>query len=302
MSTQFPKLFPKLYPKIKLRTRSRIHIQNVYKQNNKQNNRQLSLQNLSLQTGSAAIISIPPGAKIFIDDIDTGIKSSAIISDIDSLSTHTLKLTLDGYEDYIDDTFEVSDGSIDAYYALLIPTPYSTQTGNLNITGSLSNTEFGAVTMSTGIETSIDGITPTTFSDIPAGIYAYEASSAGPPESVSMGIFEVLPGRTTNFNISLGPIDPSMAFTLIESIPIGADIYVDGYPLGAKTSFFRGFTTENHTYELRKPGYQTKTGSFLPVIDIPNIVSETLQPTSDSGSVILIAGAAVLGMIITSNM
>ncbi len=290
---------PKLFPKMKLRTRSRIH-----KQSNV--NKQLIIKNdigqRSLQTGSAAIISIPPGAKIYIDDVDTGVKSSAIISDIDSSTTHTLKLTLDGYEDYIDDNFTVSEEYIDSYYILPIQTPYSTQTGNLKITSSLDNTEFGAMTMSTGVETPINGIAPTTFNDIPAGIYGYEAYSLGPPELASMGSFEILPGRTTNFNIPLGPADSSMAFTLIESVPSGANIYVDGSYMNAETSFLRGFTTENHTYEIRKLGYQTKTGSFTPVLDIPNIVSETLQPASDSGSAALLAVAAVVVFMMSSNI
>jgi hypothetical protein len=283
----------KLFQRIKFRTPSNIHMQN---------NRQLSLQ-----TGGAAIISIPPGAEIWIDDTDTGVKSSAIISDITSSpATHVLKLVLDGHEDYIDNAFTVPDGSIGSEYILPIPTPISTQTGNLNITSILSNTEFGAVTTSTGIETNITGTAPDTFPNIPAGIYGYEAYVTGPPEQASMGSFEILPGQTTNLNISLASTDPTLAMVLIESIPSGADIYIDGHSIGAKTSFLRSFTAENHTYELRKSGYQTKTGTFTPVIDIPNIVSETLQVSSqqasgDSGSMILVAGVAVLGLMMMSK-
>jgi hypothetical protein len=281
MTTQFPRLLER----IKFGTPSI-----TCDQNNKQ---------LSLQTGSAVIISIPPGAEIFIDDIDTGIKSSAIISGITSSpTTHVLKLVLDGYEDYIDNTFTVPDGAISSYYILPIPTHLSTQTGNLNITSAIGNTEFGANTTSTGVDTPINGTAPATFSNIPAGIYGYEAHVAGPPEYASLGTFEILPGQTTNFDISLGPVDPTMAFVMIESIPMGADIYIDGAPIDAKTSFLRNYTIASHTYELRMPGYQTKTGSFTPVLDMPNIVSETLQKTSgDSGSLILVAGVAALGFV-----
>jgi hypothetical protein len=283
----------KLFQRIKFRTPT-----STYAQNNKQ---------LSLQTGGSAIISIPPGAEIFIDDNDTGIKSSAIISDITSSpATHVLKLVLDGHEDYIDNAFTVPDGSIDSEYILPIPSPLSTQTGSLNITSILSNTEFGAVTTSTGVETNIYGTAPDTFPNIPAGTYGYEAYVTGPPEYASMGSFEILPGQTTNLNISLASTDPTLAMVLIESIPSGADIYIDGHSIGAKTSFLRSFTVENHTYELRKFGYQNKTGSFIPVINYPNIVSETLEPSSqqasgDSGSMILVAGVAVLGLMMMSK-
>jgi hypothetical protein len=283
----------KLFQRIKFGTSSNIHMQG-----NKQ---------LSLQTGSSAVISIPPGAEIWIDGTDTGVKSSAIISDITSSPIeHILRLVLDGHEDYIDNTFTVPDGSIDSEYILPIPIPLSTQTGNLNITSILSNTEFGAVTTSTGVETNIYGTAPHTFSGISAGTYGYEAYVTGPPEYASMGSFEILPGLTTNLNISLGPTDPTVAMTLIESIPSGADIYIDGHSVNAKTSFLRGFTAESHTYELRKSGYQTKTGSFTPVIDIPNIVSEILQPAtqqagSDSGPIIMAAGVVALGLMMTSK-
>ncbi len=281
------KQFPRLFERMKLRRHSRTHIQENKKQ--------------SLQMSSAAIISIPPGAKIFVDDIDRGVTSSAIISDIDSSTTHTLKLVLDGHEDYIDNFFTVTDGYVETYYIFPIPISHSTQIGNLSITSSFVNTEFMAMTTSTGIETFIDGIAPTTFNDIPSGIYGYETYSAGPPESSSMGSFEILSGRTTYLDLSLGPIDPGMAGTLIESIPPGADIYVDGSSINAKTAFFRGFTPENHTYELRMPEYQTKTGSFTPVLNMPTIISDVLQPISDSGSVIMVAGAVVLGLTVISG-
>lgn len=98
MTTKFPRLFERM------KLRKRIHMQN-----NKQS---------SLQTSGTAIISTPPSAEIFIDDTDTGIKSSAIISDIESVTTHTLKLVLDGYEDYT----EVPQGDYSTVTARLNPT------------------------------------------------------------------------------------------------------------------------------------------------------------------------------------
>lgn len=50
--------------------------------------------------GNLDTSSIPPGAKIFVDDIDTGLITPATIPDLDP-GPHTIKLTLVGYEDSI---------------------------------------------------------------------------------------------------------------------------------------------------------------------------------------------------------
>lgn len=262
-----------------------------------------SAQQNSLQTGSIAIMSIPPGARIFIDDNDTRVNSSAIVADIDSTTSHTLKLVLDGYQYYIDDALIVSDGSIDIYPPILmVPISPPTGTGNLNVTSIPDGVEFRVTTMSTTPETEIIDVAPTTISDIPAGLYKYEAAISGPPDySDTMGTFEIVAGQTTDLNISLTLYDPALTPVLIESIPPGADIYIDGSLLSAKTSFLGNFNEDTHTYELRKLGYQTKTGSFTPVLDIPNIVSETLQHESGIGTNILIAGVATIGIMMMSS-
>ena len=262
-----------------------------------------SAQQNSLQTGSIAIMSIPPGARIFIDDTDTGVNSSAIIADIDSTTSHTLKLVLDGYQDYIDNALIVPDGSIGIYPIpiLMVPISPPTGTGNLNVTSIPDGVEFRITTMSTTPETEIIDVAPTTISDIPAGLYKYEAAISGPPDySDTMGTFEIVAGQTTDLSISLTLSDPALTPVLIESVPPGADIYIDGSLLSAKTSFLGNFNEDTHTYELRKPGYQTKTGSFTPVLDYPNIVSETLQHESGIGSIVLIAGVATIGAMIMS--
>jgi len=50
--------------------------------------------------GNLDTSSVPPGAKIFVDDIDTGLITPAIIPDL-TPGSHTIKLTLTGYEDSI---------------------------------------------------------------------------------------------------------------------------------------------------------------------------------------------------------
>lgn len=261
----------------------------------------LQIDDSYIPTNSVAIISIPPGANVHIDGADIGVTSSAIIPDIDTSEQHTLELFLDGYENYIDNTFTVPSDHVGMEMVLLTPISHSSQTGNLNVTSNFIDTEFNAVTMSTGTEQSIGGTIPTTFNTISSGIYGYSAYKSTLPKSASMGSFEILPDKTTDLDVSLGPIDPGMALTVIESIPSGADIYIDGDLIGAKTSFMRNFTAEEHTYELRKPGYKTKKGSQILVACTPNIISEHLQPAEDAGSALMIAGTLTLGVMMMSS-
>lgn len=58
----------------------------------------ISIQQPPTEVGSAHIVSVPTGAKIFIDNIDFQQTTPAIISNISS-GTHTYKLTYPGYTD-----------------------------------------------------------------------------------------------------------------------------------------------------------------------------------------------------------
>lgn len=251
----------------------------------------------TLQTGNLAVISIPPGARIYIDNIPTDTYSSSIVANI-STGVHSIKLSLPGYIDYIDDT-TISDGETGMFLAIMEPVTPPTGTGTLDVTSAPTGVEFGLYRGLIGTETA-----PVSISDIPAGINAYEADNVV-DYGMSLGSFVIEDGKTTNLHIPLFPEATEMGFVAIETIPIGAQIFIDGVDIGARTSYMTIIESGIHTYELRLPGYQTVKGEFTVVTSIngfgmPTIISVTLNKESSIGAIVLI-GTAAIGMMLLSK-
>jgi hypothetical protein len=252
---------------------------------------------INIPLGSIAIISIPPGARIYIDNTDIGINSSALITDITPFVTHSIRLTLSGFEDFTDDIY-VSPGITSVTFAILTPLVPPIETGNLSVTSTPNGVSFGT-------ETGHSGIAPQTISDITVGIHGYEAY-LDENYSYAVGTFEIKSGQTTNVHIPLVLMTPDMGYALIETIPLGADIYIDGNSIGTKSSFLATLPAGLHTYELILAGYKTETGNFSVTAgdQTITIISKVLEPQAQAGGAGMlfgIVGIAALGMMMTSK-
>ncbi len=252
----------------------------------------------NISPGKIIVLAIPPGARIYLDDIDTGVNASAIISDV-SINTHTIELKLPGYNDFTE-TFTMTEPEETRLIStIMTPIVPPIGVGSLNVTSTPSNAEFYIYSETEEIA---NGITPTLepITNIPTGIYGYEAGIAENGTSVAMGSVTIKAGETTNLHIPIPPYSPDNGIVAIESIPVGADIYIDGEPIDTKTSYMTLMSPGLHTYELRKPGYQSKSGDLTVVTgyDMPTIISETLLPVSDIGAVVMLAGAVAVGMML----
>jgi hypothetical protein len=248
----------------------------------------VSTRLMTMQSGNIAIISIPPGGKIYIDDVDTGIRASALISDL-SLGDHDIKIILSGYNDFID-TVTIEDGSTSSFFVIMTPIVPPIGTGTLNVTSTPLGVEFGIYAGGTD-----SYVSPVSIPDIPAGINAYEGGLTN--YTPILGSFVINSGKITNLHLPSVLSTPDMGLVLIESIPIGAEIFIDDVDIGAYTSFLTMMTPGYHTYELRLSGYTPAKGDFTVVTgyDTPAIVSVQLK--SEGTGVILLAGAAILGMM-----
>ena len=143
------------------------------------------------------------------------------------------------------------------------------------------------------------GTTPTTIFNVPALVNAYETDKVG--YGSALGSVIIKPGVTTELNIVLQPEISNSGLAIFETIPMGADISIDGVLTGAKTSYATFIAPGPHTYELILEGYPTVTGDFVVVTgtDNPAIISAVLQ--SESSGMIMLAGVAVLGMMVFSK-
>lgn len=240
--------------------------------------------------GKIIAVSIPPGARIWYDGTDTGITTSAIISNVTPGVDHTIEFKLSGYAVYTD-TINIASGETDGEFIVLEPSTFPTETGDLHVTSTPNGVSFGLYTGGTGTA-------ETTLTGIPALVNAYEAGLTG--YSSALGSVIIKPGVITDLNIVLQPEIVNSGLAIFETIPMGADIYIDGLLTGAKTSYATFLAPGSHTYELRLEGYPTITGDFVVVTgtDNPAIVSAVLR--SESSGIIMLAGVAVLGMMVLS--
>lgn len=271
----------------------------VIKHLNKSNLVKLT-KSMQEETGSAAIISLPPGARIYIDGIDTEVNSSAIIGNLEP-GTCDITLILEGYEEYTE-SVDISPEYLELIFAILTPLIPPVGTGTLNVTSDLAGVEFCTETATAEY---ICEEAPTTLYDLPAGYYGYEAWISE-DYTFAVGTFLIEDGKTTNLNIPLFPLPENYGYAWIESIPIGANIRIDGEPLGTKTGFLVTLPSGPYTYGLTLPGYQSKSGPFTVIqateeYDVSTIISETLQPTGLTGTALLMVGVIAVGAIIMTQ-
>lgn len=159
---------------------------------------------LTPKTGSVSFESSPQGAKIFIDNTDTGQVAPAVITIPIGIHTYTLRLL--NYYDY-SGTVEVLENQINYVSAVLI-----LLTGNLNISSIPARAQIFIDEIDTGF------ITPILITDITVGIHTYRLRM-GFQDSV--GTFEIFYGQITYINILLSTARlPEGVIPRIPSIPI----------------------------------------------------------------------------------
>jgi hypothetical protein len=135
-------------------------------------------------TGSLYIISNPIGAKIYIDNIDTGYTTPYTVPNIPA-GAHTYKLTLSGYQ-YKTGSFTVTTGEatiINAGDLILLPV-----LGSVTIISSPERAKIYIDSTDTGY------ITPATVPDLSPGDHTYELTLSGYQNKTDS--FTVIAGET----------------------------------------------------------------------------------------------------------
>ena len=226
----------------------------------------------SPDTGILHINSEPPGATIYIDDIERiGLATPTIITDI-PVGTHTYRLSMSGYDDNIG-TFDIIIDKITIIDATLIPlTP-----GYLYI----SSIPTGAKIYIDDIER-IDIVTPAEIRELPVGPHTYRLSISGYEDNT--GTFDIITGQITIIEVTLGSLVQNTGYLYVSSTPLGAEIFIDSIDQELVTpmiipNLFPG----THTYVLSLPDddYIDKIGSFDITSGNITVVSETFTTIED---------------------
>jgi hypothetical protein len=262
--------------------------------------------------------SNPSGARIYIKVggtyQDTGYVSGTLGTPtvITTLvaGTYEYKLTLTGYDDYLN-TFVITAGQITDVYAVL--TPVSPTTGTLSISSFPQGAriyimpEGGAwqdttrVTGPVGSPTSITGLTP--------GNYSYKLTY--PIYEDKIGPFVATAGQVTGpIHVDLTPSSPTTGILSISSNPQGAKIYImaeggawqdisrvtgpEGNP-----ALITGLTPGDYSYKLTLIGYSNEINIFTITASQttgPIHIDLTQVQQAGAGGAMMIAAIAAIGV------
>jgi len=264
--------------------------------------------------GSISVSSSPPGADISLDGEPINAVTPYTIQHLDPANTYTIKLSLEGYQDW-SRSVQVTSGETSYVSATLIPippppicTPYATKCIGNNLyrcsyDGSrwdfMQSCEYGcsggacnpapprgyiSVTSSPSgasiyLDGSYKGITPRTISDVSPGWHRIKLSLSG-YRSRSKDV-RAYAGSTSSVDEILELI-PSPGYISVSSSPSGAYIKsLDGISYGGALK--TPCTVPNvkpgtHVIELALPGYQDWSTSVQVNPGETSSVSATLTP------------------------
>lgn len=245
--------------------------------------------------GSLTISSSPSGARIYIDDTDSGYVTPATIPNI-TQGSRTYKLTLTGYKDATG-SFNITAGGT---------TTVSTVTLVQRV-GTLKffSTPVGATISIGGVSKGTTTAVGLVISNLPIGPTGYIATLTG--YDTYNGTKTVIEDVTTSVTITLIPIATGKGSLVVETTPTGAEIFIDGVDKQQVTPHtFTGMDVGGHVYQLQKSGYYTVSGTFAIKVEQTTTITKTLQSTGivEAGGIGMlfgIVGLAALGIMMTTK-
>ena len=219
-------------------------------------------ETLTLIVGSISFVTIPPEAKVFIDNIDTGQITPVTITDL-LPGNHIYTLKLSGYYDFTDNITVVGDQTVPVMPTLIL------------ITGTVifGTNPAGAKIFLDDVDTGLT--TPYTITNVVPGVHTYRFSLADYHDY--SGNVSVVGEQTSTITIDLLPTLGNITFN---TIPIGAKIFLDNVDTGLITPYtITNILEGTHSYILRLADYHDYSGSTTVVGGETTSITTTLLPT-----------------------
>ena len=195
-----------------------------------------------IPTGSIAVTSAPPGAKIFLDGTETAFVTPHTFADVNA-GSHSVYVTLNGYvTPPSQDVLVVMGETAPADFTLV------TESGSIAVTSAPS-----------GAEIFLDGsdaghVTPYTLTGVPAGQHSVVVTLSGHIIPAPVQVV-VRAGETVPADFLLVRQIGSISVT---SAPAGAKIFLNGTDTGAVTPFtLTNVPIGEHSVSITLPGYFT---------------------------------------------
>lgn len=211
---------------------------------------------------NASFTSNPPGARIWIDNIDKGLDTPGTVTGL-SAGSHTYKLAKAGYVD--------ATGNFSTAIGQNTIVPLVTFGGSASFTSSPTGARIWIDSVDRGVNT------PNTISGLSPGSHSYTLKLTGYVDTT--GSFSVTTGSTTIVpTVTLTQSTGSVSFT---STPSGARIFINDIDQIVYTpNTISGLSAGSYTYKLTLVGYTDATGPFSITVGQTTNVSTILSGTA----------------------
>jgi len=234
----------------------------------------VDLAKINAAPGSIRITSSPPAALVYLDNVNKGI--TPLTLDNVGAGSHALLLKKSGYNDYRTNINVVS-GQTSTLSATL--TPVGQKTGALNIKSNPSGATIS-------IDAVNKGTTPMTISNLLAGTHALVLKKTGYKDyktSVS-----VVAGRTTNFSFTMTKLPPTTGTIVVNSIPSGATVLLDGVNKGTTNRTLEDIIPGTHAIVVKKEGYVSN------LTNVTVAAGQTVTYTAKMSSIAATTGTIII--------
>lgn len=227
--------------------------------------------------GSISVSSQPSGAYIYFNGNYQGV-APLLISDVWP-GTYTIRAEKSGYASYTT-SVQVSSGARTSAYCPLSALDTS---GALYVISTPSGSNVY-------LDAAYKGSTPINLGNLASGTHIVELDHSGYYDWKST--VEVPVGGTKTIDATLNPMSASTTGWLyISSSPGGADVSLDGNPMGQTPSSgslkLNNIATGTHTVVLTRPGYQQYSTSITissnTVTEVSAILTPSGTPTGTGG-------------------
>ena len=240
-------------------------------------------------TGSVSVTSNPTGAQVYADGNYQG-KTPITVTLYPG--SHTFRLTLNGYSDYVT-TVYVNAGSSQTISAVMPPGSFGT-VKVLSLPGAM-------VSMDSAQQGTVPSSGTLTLNNVGGGNHLFKVTASGYNDW--MNTVYIQPNVVTSINAALTPVGPAptpvpaTGTIQVTTTPDGAEIFVDNLFKGYSPATLTGIAAGQHTVLLKYTGYIDNTQSVIVGSGQTTPLTVTMQPAPAPTPASPLSPAAILGGI-----
>jgi serine/threonine protein kinase len=230
-------------------------------------------------SATLTVTSAPSGAIVVLDGED--LATTPLPSWQVTPGTHSIRLTLAGYDDYVV-SVSLKAGETRTVAATLIKTAMVPTTGAL----SMNSAPSGALVYLDG---TYIGTTPITKWTVTSGTCTVWFMLPGYDDYSTRVLIQAGGSASVNATLTKTPVTPTTGTLTITSSPSGASVYLDGFYVGTTPITTPNVTSGAHALRVTLAGYDNYTTSVVIEAGETKSATATLTRTPTTGTLTIIS-------------